>query len=201
MNRKTLLVGVGVFFVVSLAIVLNFVLLRPANFLGTEYTQPYPVAENFTLTSPSGSEIHLSDYRGKVVMLFFGYTYCPDVCPTTLADLKLVTEEMQSKADQTQVIFISVDPKRDTPEVTQKYVERFSPSFLGLSGTLEELTPVWAAYGIFREEVPGTTADSYVVNHSARIFIIDPDGNLRLSYSPDTNWEDIAHDVAILLRR
>ncbi|MCC6261805.1 MAG: SCO family protein [Anaerolineales bacterium] len=201
MNKKIFFVGVAVLLVISFALTLSLILQRPASFRGTEYAEPYPVAENFSLTNSKGAQTQLSAYQGKVVILFFGYTYCPDVCPTTLADLKLVTEDLKEKADQTQVIFISVDPKRDTPDAVQKYVERFSPGFIGLSGTLEELTPVWAGYGIYREEVPGTSADSYIVNHSARILVIDQTGNLRLSYSPDTNWEDIAHDISILLKR
>jgi protein SCO1/2 len=153
------------------------------------------------LTRANGETFRLSDQKGKIVLLFFGYTSCPDVCPTTMAELKLVMDQVGSQADFVQVVFVSVDPQRDTPEAVQKYVEHFNPSFIGLSGPTEKLEQIWQDYGIFREAVPlPNSAAGYTVNHTARVVLIDPDGNMRLSYGFGTAVEDISHDVKLLLR-
>ncbi|MBK7320124.1 SCO family protein [Candidatus Villigracilis affinis] len=131
----------------------------------------------------------------------FGYTYCPDVCPTTLAELKVVMEKLNGQADKVQVVFVSVDPGRDTSEEMQKYIERFSPSFIGLSGSEEELAPIWDDYGVFREVVERTSETNYIINHTARVTLIDQNGNMRLSYGFQTPPEDIAHDIEILLNQ
>jgi protein SCO1 len=153
------------------------------------------------LTDANGRQVNISDFHGKIVLLFFGFTYCPDVCPTTLAELKLVMNDLDEKADQVQVLFISVDPKRDTSKTMQAYVDRFDPSFIGLSGTQEELAPIWKNYGIFREVVEGSSENNYIVNHTARILLIDQDGNLHLSYDIQVDPEDISQDIQILLRQ
>lgn len=199
MDKKVTLVGLISLFAVGIAIVLYMLFGKPANLRGTAYAEPYPVAPNFQLKNANGNLVHLSDYQGKIVLLFFGYTYCPDVCPTTLAELKLVSDQIGEKASQIQVIFISVDPKRDTPEIAQKYVEQFSPNFLGLSGSLQELTPVWDQYGVYREVVDGTSPTNYIVNHTARVILVDQAGNMRLSYGFQTPKEDIVNDLMILL--
>ena len=146
-----------------------------------------------------GSNFRLSEQRGDVVWLFFGYTSCPDVCPTTLSELRKVNTELGSNADQVEVIFVTVDPERDTPEQIQKYVSIFNPAFIGLSGSLEELELVWKDYGVYREvEQVSSSASGYLVTHSARVYLIDRDGNLRLSYSYGTPTDDIVHDLKIL---
>ena len=201
MNRRITMVGLISLLVVALAIVLNILLSKPASFRGTAYEEPYLPAPEFSLTNAKGELISLQDGNGKVRILFFGYTYCPDICPTTLADLKLVMNDLGEKSKQTQVIFISVDPKRDTSESVQNYVDRFDPSFIGLSGTEDELAQVWAKYGIFREVVPGTSETNYIVNHTGRIILVDQNGNLRLSYGIQVDPEDISHDIEILLKQ
>ncbi len=133
-------------------------------------------------------------------MLFFGYTSCPDVCPTTLAELNLVMNELGDKTELVQVVFVSVDPTRDTPEKIQEYVDHFNNGFIGLSGPVEKLEAVWKDYGVFREEVPSTSALGYIVNHTARVYLVDMDGNLRLSYGFQTPVEDIVHDLELLLK-
>ncbi len=200
MNKKITLVGIFSLLVVALAIVFNLFFSKPASFRGTAYGEPFPVAADFSLTNAKGNPVKLSDNIGKITLLFFGYTYCPDVCPTTLAELKLVMKDLGGKADQVQVLFISVDPQRDTSKSMQEYVERFDSSFLGLSGTEEELAPIWTEYGIFREIVEGSSEKNYIVNHTARIILVDQTGNLRLSYGFQTPPEDISHDIKILLR-
>ena len=201
MNKKITMVGISSLVVVALAIALNLFFSKPASFRGTSYGEPYPVAADFSLIDAKGSTAKLSDNLGRITLLFFGYTYCPDICPTTLAELKLVMKNLGEKADQVQVLFISVDPKRDSSKSMQEYVERFDKAFIGLGGTEEELEPIWAEYGIFREIVEGSSEKNYIVNHTARIILVDQTGNLRLSYGFQTPPEDISHDIEILLRK
>jgi len=200
MNKRIAVVGISALLVVALAIVLNVFFSKPASFRGTAYGEPYAIAPDFALTDAKGRSVQLSDNMGKITLLFFGYTYCPDVCPTTLAELKLVVNDLGEKANRVRVIFITVDPKRDTSETMQSYVERFDPSFIGLSGAQEQLEPIWNDYGVFRAVVAGTSESNYTVDHTARIILVDQDGNLRLSYGFQTPPEDISHDIEILLR-
>lgn len=195
------MVGIISLLVVALAILVNMLFSKPASFRGTTYAEPYPPAPEFSLVDAKGDGVNIKDMRGKVVLLFFGYTYCPDICPTTLAQLKLAMQDLGQKSNQVQVFFISVDPERDTSESMQNYVERFHPAFTGLGGTEEELAPIWNEYGIFREIAEGTSENNYIVNHTGRIILIDQDGNLRLSYGLQVDPEDISHDIQILLRQ
>ncbi|NOH04289.1 MAG: SCO family protein [Chloroflexi bacterium] len=139
--------------------------------------------------------------RQRIVLLFFGYTSCPDVCPTTLAEMKQVMDALRDDAQHVQVVFISVDPERDTPEKIQAYANHFHPSFIGLSGAEAELEPVWQAYSIFREVVQSDSALGVIVNHTARTYLVDAQGNLRLSYAYGTPVEDIVHDIKLLLKQ
>lgn len=199
MNKKIIVVGISSLLLVGLVLLVNLLFVKPVRFRGTMYETPYPVAPDFRLTDAGGKTFALSGNNGKVTLLFFGYTYCPDVCPTTLAELKLAMEKLGDNAANVQVVFISVDPGRDTSEELQKYVERFNPNFIGLSGTEQELEPIWNEYGIFREVVEGTSPTNYIINHTARVFLVDSAGNLRLSFGFQTPPEDVAHDIEIIL--
>jgi protein SCO1 len=201
MNKRITMVGLAALLVVALAILINTILSKPASFSGTVYGEPYPVAPEFSLTDSKGQQVKLSDFHGKIVLLFFGYTYCPDVCPTTLAELKRVMQDLGDKSDRVQVLFVSVDPKRDTSKSMQEYADRFDSSFIGLSGTEEELQPIWKEFGIFREVVEGSSERNYIVNHTARILLIDQYGNLHLSYDIQVDPEDVSRDIQILLRQ
>jgi protein SCO1 len=198
MDRKTLLVGVALSLLIGIVAAGVFLFSKPASFHGTTYTEPYPVAPEIELTRENGSSFRLSETRGKVVMLFFGYISCPDVCPTTLAEFKQSFEQLGDKADQVQVLFVTVDPQRDTSERVQEYVDHFNPKFIGLSGSETELAKVWNEYGVFREIVKGTSAAGYLVNHTARVPLIDQRGNLRGSFGFDTPVNDIVHDLKLL---
>ena len=201
MNRKLLLVGLALLVLIAGVAVAVFLFSGPAGFRGTTYGEPYPVAQEFELSRGDGSRLRLSELRGKVVLLFFGYTSCPDVCPTTLAELKQALENLgERKAQQVQVLFVTVDPERDTPERVQEYVNHFNPNFIGLSGTESELVPVWQKYGVFREIVDGSSAAGYIVNHTARVTLIDQNGNMRVSFAFETPVEDIVHDLDLLLK-
>ena len=200
MDKKTLLVGLFSFLLVGAVAFGAWLFSEPEGIRGTAYSEPYPPAPEFTLTRESGN-FRLSETRGDIVLLFFGYTSCPDICPTTLAELKTALERLEEeKAENVKVVFVTVDPQRDTPERVQEYVNHFDPDFIGLSGTEEELAPVWNEYGVYREIVDGTSAAGYLVNHTARVTLIDQDGNLRVSYGFDTPVEKIVHDLQLLLK-
>ena len=200
MDKKILWVGFSSLAVVALATLLTIMFSKPASFRGTAYGEPYPAAPQIELIKSNGETFRLSDQKGKIVLLFFGYTSCPDVCPTTLAELKLVMDDLGDKTKSVQVVFVSVDPQRDTPEKIQEYVEHFNTGFIGLSGSMDELETIWKDYGVFREEVQSDSAFGYIVNHTARVYLIDADGNLRLSYGFQTPVEDIVHDLELLLK-
>jgi len=201
MDRRTLFVGLASFLLIGVVAAGVFLFSKPAGFLGTMYAEPYPPAPEIELARDNGASFRLSEMRGNVVLLFFGYTSCPDVCPTTLAELKQALETLdEDDAKQVQVLFVTVDPERDTPERVQEYVNHFNSDFIGLSGTESELTEVWKKYGVFRENVEGTSAAGYLVNHTARVTLIDRDGNLRLSYAFDTPVDSIVHDLKLLFK-
>ena len=201
MDRKTLLVGLTAFLLVGVVAAGVFLFAKPDSFRGTTYAEPYPVAPEIQLTRAAGTDFRLSQVRGKVVALFFGYTSCPDICPTTMAELKQALQELGPKADQVQVLFVTVDPERDTPEHVQEYVNHFNADFIGLSGSESDLARVWNEYGVFREIVDGTSAAGYLVNHTARVTLIDQQGNLRVSFPFDTPVDDVVHDLDLLLRQ
>jgi len=201
MDRKILLVGFVSFLLIGLVIVGVILFGKPDNLLGTAYVEPYPPASDFALTRGDGSNFQLSSMRGNLVLLFFGYTSCPDVCPTTLAELNQALEKIgEDQAGRVRVIFVTVDPDRDTPERIQAYVDHFNPDFIGLSGTETDLAKVWNDYGVFREIVDGQSASGYIVDHTARVTMIDGDGNLRVSFGFDTLIDDIVHDLKLILK-
>jgi len=201
MDRKILFVGLGSFLLILVVGVAVLVFAKPASFRGTTFGEPYPAAPEIKLTRSDGSSFQLSEMRGNVVLLFFGYTSCPDVCPTTMAELKLALAEL-NKADaaRVKVLFVTVDPERDTPERMQEYVDRFNPAFVGLSGAQADLEKIWQAYGVYREIVQTTSAAGYTVDHTARITLIDQQGNMRISFGFDTPMEDVVHDLKLILK-
>ncbi|MBI3150999.1 MAG: SCO family protein [Chloroflexi bacterium] len=200
MDRRIIWVGIASFLLVGFGLALSLLLSKPANFRGTAFVEPFPPAADFELTNANGDTFRLSDQRDKIVLLFFGYTSCPDVCPTTLAELNLALNQIPEKADQVQVVFVSVDPERDTPQAVQAYASRFNSSFIGLSGSLDELEKIWQDYGVFRETSESESAAGVIINHTARVTLIDKDGNMRLSYGFGTPVDDIVHDLDLLLK-
>lgn len=156
-------------------------------------------AREFALTDHTGARRTLADYRGKVVVVFFGFTHCPDVCPTTLADLAQVKRQLGNDGDKLQVIFITVDPERDTPAVLAQYVPSFDPSFVGLTGTPEEIARVAREFKVFYQKVPGKTPTSYTVDHTAGSFAFDAQGRVRLFLKHGAGVEPIVADVKRLI--
>lgn len=202
MDRKTLSVGLGSLLLILVVGVAAFLFGGPDSFRGTTFDEPYPIAPEIELTRSDGSRFRLSALRGDIVLLFFGYTSCPDVCPATLAELRLALSNFKEEdARRIMVVFVTVDPERDSPERVQDYVEQFDPAFIGLGGAQAELEKIWNAYGIYREIANEQSAAGYIVNHTARVAMIDPQGNLRVSFSFDTPVEDVVHDLKLMLKK
>lgn len=155
---------------------------------------------DFHLTDQHGQARSLADFRGKVVVLFFGYTNCPDVCPTTLAELAAAMQQLGPDAAQVQVLFVTVDPEHDTADLLSKYVPAFNPSFLGLYGDAQATSQVAKEFKVIYQKVPGATPGSYTVDHSAGTYIFDPAGKLRLFVSYGQGTDVFVHDVRQLLR-
>ncbi len=171
---------------------------RPAQFDSVDITGA-DYARDFHLTDAAGRPRSLADYRGKVVLLFFGYTQCPDVCPTTMADLKTVMQTLGPGADRVQVLFVTLDPARDTPALLSQYVPSFDPRFVGLRGDDASTAQAAKDFKVFYQKVPGTTPGSYSLDHSAGTYVFDPSGRVRLYVRPGEKPAEIAHDVELLL--
>jgi protein SCO1/2 len=154
---------------------------------------------DFRLTDHDGKARTLADFRGKVVALFFGYTHCPDVCPTTLADLAGALRLLGADAARVQVLFVTVDPKRDTPELLRNYVPAFNPTFLGLYGDAAATAKVTKDFRIYAAERPGSTPETYTVDHSAQTLVFDPQGRVRLVFSYGMAADKMAADLKVLL--
>lgn len=170
-----------------------------APFRGAVFEPPVPAA-GFTLLDQQRRPFRLVDQRGNAVLLYFGYTFCPDVCPTTLGIWRKVDTALGDLAHGVRFVMITVDPERDTPDRLRMYLSVFSPRFIGLTGSEQALAAVYRAYGVVREKeiAPGSAA-GYLVSHTARVFLIDPAGTLRTSYSYDAPVEDLIHDIRRLL--
>lgn len=157
-------------------------------------------ATDFTLTAHTGQPFRLSEQRGKVVLLFFGFTHCPDVCPTALSDMAAVFRKLGPDAEQIQVALITIDPERDTPARMEKFMTIFNPTFLGLSGTRAEIEPIIKAYGVTakRRDLPNS-ALVYTVDHSAFTYVIDQNGKWSELFNPDMDIDAMADDLRYIV--
>lgn len=151
------------------------------------------------LTDHTGKPRTLSDFKGKVVALFFGYTHCPDVCPTTMTDLKQAKKLLGKQADEFQVLFVTLDPARDTPALLTEYVPAFDPSFVGLYGTQTQTDAVLKDFKIFAAKVENTGRSGYTIDHSAGVYVFDKTGKIRLYVDYGTKPDLIAGDIQKLL--
>jgi protein SCO1/2 len=161
---------------------------------GAEY------AKDFALTDQNGQMRTLKDFAGKVVVVFFGYTQCPDVCPTTMQELLEVKRLLGSNGDKLQGIFVTVDPERDTPELLKAYTANFDPSFLALHPSPEQLQALLKDFKIYAKKVEGKTATSYTMDHSAQSYVYDPKGRLRLYSRYGSGPQALADDARLLLQ-
>ena len=154
---------------------------------------------DFALTDPAGKTRTLADFRGKAVVVFFGYTQCPDVCPTTMSTLAETMKLLGADADRVQVVFITIDPERDTPALLAEYVPAFDKRFIGLSGDAAATERVAKEFKVIYQKQPGPTPSTYTMDHSAGVFMFDPAGRLRL-YAGHAQTPDLyAHDLRALL--
>jgi protein SCO1 len=156
-------------------------------------------ATDFALTDQNGQARTLADFKGKVVVIFFGFTQCPDVCPTSLGELAQAKQLLGTGGDRLQGLFVSVDPERDTPEIMKQYLANFDPSFLALYAPPDQLPDVAKHFKIYYKKVPGSTPTSYTMDHSAGSYIYDPQGKVRLYHRYGTGAQALADDVKKLL--
>ena len=158
-----------------------------------------PMGGELRLTDHNGKPRSLADFRGKLVLVNFGYTQCPDVCPTTLADLASARKKLGADASQVQVLFVTVDPKRDTPELLSQYVPAFNPDFLGLYGDANATAKVTKDFKIYAQERAGSQPGTYTMDHSAQTLVFDREGRLRLLLPYGLEAAKIASDFRVLL--
>lgn len=171
---------------------------QPTHFYSTDLTGS-TLGADFSLTDQNGKPRRLADFRDKVVVVFFGYTQCPDVCPTTLGALREVMANLGEQADRVQVLFITLDPQRDTEKLLAEYVPAFHPSFLGLRGDAATTAATAQTFKVFYKKQPGPTADSYTIDHSTGSYIYDPQGRLRLYMKYGETPAHVASDIRQLL--
>ena len=194
MKRWAAVAAAGLLGVLVALFVVPLLVGEPHEFVGTVLSDPEP-APAFSLTSDTGETVALDSYRGKVVLLYFGYTFCPDICPDSLSELADAMEVLGGESEDVQVIMISVDPARDTPDVLGEYMDHFDPRFVGLTGTETEIAEVADQYGVFYEAQEGTAATGYLVDHLASVMLIDKDGKWVEILSYGTTGEQVAADI------
>jgi len=193
---RTRFVWLGIGFLAAMAVFLGSLLAasRPYQYHGS-VIEPAAPAPEISLVDQHGNPFTLENQHGRVVLLFFGYTSCPDVCPATMVQFKQIRKAIGDQAGNVQFVLITVDPEQDTPEQVRKYLQGIDPSLIGLTGSRPDLEAVWKEYGVFVEK------NGALVNHTARIYLIDPEGKLRLTYSFGTPNEDLVSDVRQVLKQ
>ena len=159
----------------------------------------YPIGGEFTLTNQDGGRTRLADFRGKAVLMSFGYTHCPDVCPTTLSEFKQIRQALGQDGAQLQALFISVDPKRDTPALLKQYIGYFDPTFVGLTGSEEELEEVSEKYMARFRTRESSSAVGYFVDHTTFMYLIDTQGKVRYLFTPDASRQIVIEGVKTVL--
>lgn len=191
MNRRLVFLGIGIFALLAIIAGATYIYTSRATLQGAAINPPWPAPE-INLTDHNGQPFTLSDQRGKAVLLYFGYTNCPDECPLTMAHLKLALDALGNRAQDVQVAMISTDPVRDTPQALKDFMAHFNPTFLGLTGTQDELQKVWKDYGV--------TVEAGGETHSLYIYVIDPAGNVRETFLPSSEPPQITSDLKLLLQ-
>lgn len=183
-----------------LGVLLTLVACAAPDFNGVALDPPER-APAFALADSSGATFSLDAQQGKVVLVFFGYTHCPDVCPTTLLDWKKAAAELGDESASVRFVFVSVDPERDTPAMAQRYAARFDPRFTGLTGSRDQIDALLRQWKLaaFRDGIPGDTASVYTVSHPSQVFVIDPKGQLRLMHRAGLTPAQISADIRALL--
>jgi protein SCO1/2 len=166
---------------------------RAIDITGADY------ARGFELPDADSRTRTLADFKGQVLVVFFGFTHCPDVCPSTMAELADVKRQLGADGAKLQAVFITVDPERDTPAVLKPYVSAFDPAFVALRGTPEQTREVAKAFKVFYQQSPGAASGSYTVDHTAGSYLFDPQGRVRLFSRYGSGADALLHDVKLLL--
>lgn len=202
MKRKNLfkvLISILVLIIILWGVILYVYIEQKekSDYYGMLYEREAP---EFSLTDHDGSKVSLSNFKDKVVLMFFGYTYCPDICPMTMSVMNNVVEELGDQADQVQVVFVTVDPDRDTEEKLKNYVPYYNENFVGLTGTAEEIDKIADDYNIFYSKEEVKSSSDYLMGHNSSVFLITPDGELLLKY-PQNRMDpaSIAGDIGKIL--
>ena len=173
---------------------------RPPSFSNLDITGNTQFGHDFSLPDTNGTMRSLADYKGKVVVVMFGYTHCPDVCPTTLAELAQAMQQLgPDAARRVQVLFVTVDPERDTPQILSQYVHAFDPTFAALRPDDAQLKQVAKDFRVYYAKVPGTTPDNYTMDHTAASYVFDTTGKLRLFARDGQGATPWVHDLKLLL--
>jgi protein SCO1 len=171
---------------------------KASSFIGTDLTGTQ-FGKPLTLTDHTGKLRSIDDFKGKVIVLFFGYTHCPDVCPTTMSDLKQTMKLLGDKANDVQVLFVTVDPERDTQEVLAQFVPGFDARFIGLRGTPAEVAANLSEYKVYAAKVAETGKSGYTMDHSAGLYVFDKTGAPRIYLGYGEKPANIAHDLQLLI--
>ena len=197
MDRRNIL-----FFALLVLIVVGIAVYQyalPPQLNGALIDPPKPMP-NFRLLSSSGP-VSLDDFRGKVTVLFFGFTNCKDICPATMAKMSEVLTKLGDKSREVRVVFISVDYKRDTPQIVSAYAAKFRTDFVGLTGSQNEIDAVTKDYGIYYKLGEPDASGAYEVEHTATLMVLDRQGQLVMTWSPDQQPDEIASDLGVLVKR
>lgn len=189
----------GIVLLIGLILILEIILVRPYAFRGSVIEPAVPAPE-IDLAATSDERFTLADSKNKVTLLFFGYTSCPDVCPIMLREIRQLNEMLAEKSKDVQFVFVTVDPERDTVDRLTEYLGAFDPAFIGLTGSMAELSEVWDAYGITQQVDLTSGKAGAMISHTARSYLIDRQDRLRLTYTFGTPVEDIRQDILYLLR-
>lgn len=166
---------------------------------GAVFNPPRPISD-FTFASTTGEPFILSEHKGEIILIYFGYRACPDFCPTTFTELKKIYAELGQPADQLKVVFVTVDPDRDTLENLTLYTQAFNEDFIAVREEGDALQKLMDEFGVVAEKQPlGDSALSYLIDHTASLFAIGPDGNLQVQFLYGTDYREILHDLKIML--
>jgi protein SCO1 len=198
-NRRRWPLVVGVIGVVIAASILLFSWLRPHTYTGFVLQSPTPAPSMTGLFDHTGAPVDLEAYRGDVVLVYFGYTHCPDVCPTTLATAAKAIEQLGRRGERVHLLMVTVDPERDTAAYLADYVTFFDARFLGVWGDPDDIAATATLYSVYYQKGEGTVETGYVVDHTATLMAIDPDGFIRVLYTPEHTADQLAVDLEELL--
>ncbi|MDA7700236.1 SCO family protein [Methylophilaceae bacterium] len=186
----------NIFFIIFSLILVSCVKNAEFKFNGSDISNAN-LNSSFELLSHTGEIKKITDFKGSVVAIFFGFTHCPDICPTSMQELKFIKESLGKQSDKLQVIFITLDPERDNQSLLNSYVPSFDKSFIGLTGSQEDINRVASQYKIFHMKVG--EGDSYTIDHSSGIYIIDKDGKIRVRHPYGSKVESIIEDIQHLI--